>query len=188
MILSWSCLILIYSSSSSSWRIRPSYLFSIRINRSYRWYDSLDGGSDLSQGRYLHMTTRKQNKHTQTSMPHVGFEPTIPAYERALTFHALDRAATVISWFLFLYLSLLLFFVYFYFVYLYYIRFILSLLCTCCVSFLCIIFIPLSNSQGQSLYLLNHVVEEDCLLACSIIVWWKFIDVSDESTTSIFRV
>jgi hypothetical protein len=31
------------------------------------------------------------------SMPRVGFGPTIPAFERAKTFHALDRAATVIG-------------------------------------------------------------------------------------------
>jgi hypothetical protein len=30
-------------------------------------------------------------------MPLVGFEPTIPAFERAKTVHALDRAATVIG-------------------------------------------------------------------------------------------
>jgi hypothetical protein len=45
-------------------------------------------------------TTQVQNKHIhththRTSMPYVGFEPTIPASERAKTFHALDRAATV---------------------------------------------------------------------------------------------
>jgi hypothetical protein len=33
---------------------------------------------------------------TQTSMSQVGFEPTIPVFERAKTVHALDRAATVI--------------------------------------------------------------------------------------------
>jgi hypothetical protein len=43
-----------------------------------------------SQGRYL---TQTQNKHKQTSMPQVRFEPMIPAYERAKTVHALDRAA-----------------------------------------------------------------------------------------------
>jgi hypothetical protein len=37
-----------------------------------------------------------QNKHTQTSMPRVGLEPTIPPFERVKTVHALDRAATVI--------------------------------------------------------------------------------------------
>jgi hypothetical protein len=30
-------------------------------------------------------------------MPRVGFEPTIPVFEQAKTFHALDRAATVIG-------------------------------------------------------------------------------------------
>jgi hypothetical protein len=47
-----------------------------------------------SQGRYL---TQTQNKHKQTSMLRVGFEPTIPAFERAKTVHGLDRAATVIG-------------------------------------------------------------------------------------------
>jgi FAD synthase len=48
-----------------------------------------------SQGRYL---TQTQNKHKQTSMLRVGFEPTIPAFERAKTFHVLDRAATVVGY------------------------------------------------------------------------------------------
>jgi hypothetical protein len=30
-------------------------------------------------------------------MPRVEFEPTTPAFERAKTFHVLDRAATVIG-------------------------------------------------------------------------------------------
>jgi hypothetical protein len=47
-----------------------------------------------SQGRYL---TQTQNKHKQTSMARMGFEPTIPVFERAKTVHALDRAATVIG-------------------------------------------------------------------------------------------
>jgi hypothetical protein len=53
----------------------------------------------LSQGRYLH-TGQHKNKRTQTSMPWVGFESTIPAFERAKTVHAFDHAATVIdlSW------------------------------------------------------------------------------------------
>jgi hypothetical protein len=42
-----------------------------------------------SQGRYP--------TQTQMSIPRVGFEPTIPALERAKIVHALDRAATVIS-------------------------------------------------------------------------------------------
>jgi hypothetical protein len=50
-----------------------------------------------SQGRYLNKEQRKtRNKRIhQTSMPSVGFEPTIPAFERGKTVHALDRAATV---------------------------------------------------------------------------------------------
>jgi hypothetical protein len=44
-----------------------------------------------------HRTTQTQNKRTQTSMPQVEFEPTIPVFERAKTVHALDRAATVIG-------------------------------------------------------------------------------------------
>jgi hypothetical protein len=31
-----------------------------------------------------HKTTQTQNKSTETSMPRVGFEPTIPAFERPL--------------------------------------------------------------------------------------------------------
>jgi hypothetical protein len=42
-----------------------------------------------------HRTTETQNKRTQTSMPSVGFEPTIPAFERARKVHALGRATTV---------------------------------------------------------------------------------------------
>jgi hypothetical protein len=48
-----------------------------------------------SQGRYLHTEEHKQNKRTQTSTPWVGFEPTIPAFERAKIVHALNSASTV---------------------------------------------------------------------------------------------
>jgi hypothetical protein len=50
-----------------------------------------------SQGRYLHTGQHKQNKRTQTSMSQVGFELTIPVFERAKTVDGLDRAATVIG-------------------------------------------------------------------------------------------
>jgi hypothetical protein len=43
-----------------------------------------------------HRTTQTKNKGTQTSIPRVRLEPTIPVFERAMTVHALDRAATVI--------------------------------------------------------------------------------------------
>jgi FAD synthase len=52
-------------------------------------------GISPSLGRYR--TTQTQNKRIQTSMPRVGFEPTIPAFERAKAVHALDRVATVIG-------------------------------------------------------------------------------------------
>jgi hypothetical protein len=44
-----------------------------------------------------HRIAQIQNKRTQTSMPQVGFEPTIPVFERAKTVYALDRAATVVG-------------------------------------------------------------------------------------------
>jgi hypothetical protein len=46
---------------------------------------------------YTHRTAQTHNKRKQTSMPLVGFEPTIPVFERANTVHALDRAATAIG-------------------------------------------------------------------------------------------
>jgi hypothetical protein len=46
------------------------------------------------QGRYPRRTTQTQTKR-QASMPRMGFEPTIRVLERAKTFHASDRAATV---------------------------------------------------------------------------------------------
>jgi hypothetical protein len=45
-----------------------------------------------------HRTKQTPNKRTQTSMPLVRFELTIPAFERAKTLYALDRAAAVIGW------------------------------------------------------------------------------------------
>jgi hypothetical protein len=44
-----------------------------------------------------HRTTQTQNKRTQTSMPEVGLEPTIPVFQRPKRVHALDCAATVIG-------------------------------------------------------------------------------------------
>jgi hypothetical protein len=51
-----------------------------------------------SQGLYLNTGQHKHRINTytyQTSIPCVGFEPTIPASERTKTLHALDRSATV---------------------------------------------------------------------------------------------
>jgi hypothetical protein len=52
---------------------------------------------DQFVARPLSIDRTTQNKLTQTSGPRVGFEPTIPVFERAKTVHALDRAATVID-------------------------------------------------------------------------------------------
>jgi hypothetical protein len=52
----------------------------------------LDGGSACRK-----VATYTQNKRTQTSMPGVGFEPTIPVFEREKTVHVLDQTATVIA-------------------------------------------------------------------------------------------
>jgi hypothetical protein len=54
-------------------------------------------GISPTQGHYLHRTTQTQNKRRQTSVLWVRFDHTIPAFERAKTFHALDRSATVIG-------------------------------------------------------------------------------------------
>jgi hypothetical protein len=51
-------------------------------------------GISPSQGRCL---TQTRNKHRQTFMPSVGFEPTIPVFERKKTFHALACADNVIG-------------------------------------------------------------------------------------------
>jgi hypothetical protein len=45
---------------------------------------------------HTHTHTQTQNKCAQTSMPRMGFEPTIPVFKRPKTVYALDRAATVI--------------------------------------------------------------------------------------------
>jgi hypothetical protein len=55
------------------------------------------GDQSVARPLPTHRTTQTQNKGTQTSMPWEGFEPTIPAFERAKTVHALDRAAIVIG-------------------------------------------------------------------------------------------
>jgi hypothetical protein len=46
---------------------------------------------------HRHRATQTQNKHTQTSMHRVGFEPTTPVYERVTTIYALGHVATVIN-------------------------------------------------------------------------------------------
>jgi hypothetical protein len=54
----------------------------------------LGRGISPSQNSYL---TQTQNKHKQTSLPRLWFEPIIKAFERAKTVHTFDRAATEIN-------------------------------------------------------------------------------------------
>jgi hypothetical protein len=44
-----------------------------------------------------HRATQTENKRTQISLPRVGFQFTIPMFERAKTVHTLDWATTVIG-------------------------------------------------------------------------------------------
>jgi hypothetical protein len=44
-----------------------------------------------------HRRAQTQNKRTQTSIPEVGFELTIPVFEWTETVHTSDRTATVIG-------------------------------------------------------------------------------------------
>jgi hypothetical protein len=56
------------------------------------------GDQPVARSLPIHRTTQTQNKRTiQTSIPSVGFEPTIPAFQRAKTVHSSDSAATVIG-------------------------------------------------------------------------------------------
>jgi hypothetical protein len=55
------------------------------------------GDQPVARPLSTHTATQTQNKRTQTSIPRVGFEPTIPVFERAKTVHVFDRAAIVIS-------------------------------------------------------------------------------------------
>jgi hypothetical protein len=53
------------------------------------------GDQSVARPLPVHRTTRTQNKRKQKSIPWLGFETTIPAFELAKKVHALDRAATV---------------------------------------------------------------------------------------------
>jgi hypothetical protein len=59
----------------AAFSVSQSYTQSVRL---------LGGGISPSQGRCVHT---KWQKRTQTSMPWVRFEPRIPGFERAKTFH-----------------------------------------------------------------------------------------------------
>jgi hypothetical protein len=66
---------------------------------SFLIYTQLVGllGRVIARPLPTHRRTQIQNKRSQTSVPRVGFEPTIPVFKRAKTVHELHRAATVIG-------------------------------------------------------------------------------------------
>jgi hypothetical protein len=55
------------------------------------------GDQPVARPLPAHRTTQTQNKRTQTSMPRVGFEPTIPMLELSKTVPTSDCAVTVIG-------------------------------------------------------------------------------------------
>jgi hypothetical protein len=55
------------------------------------------GDQPVTRPLPTYRTTQTQNKRIQTSMPWVGFEPTIPVFERTKTVHESDRSATAIG-------------------------------------------------------------------------------------------
>jgi hypothetical protein len=54
-------------------------------------------GISPTRGHYLHIEQDKQKKRRQTTMPWVGFEPTILEFDLAKTVHPLVRVATVMG-------------------------------------------------------------------------------------------
>jgi hypothetical protein len=55
------------------------------------------GDQPLARSLSAHRITQTQNERTQTPMHQVGFEPTIPVFERPNAIHSLNRAATGIG-------------------------------------------------------------------------------------------
>jgi hypothetical protein len=55
------------------------------------------GDQPVTRPLLTHRTRQTQNKCTETFMLQVGFEPTIPASERAKRVHALDGRATAVG-------------------------------------------------------------------------------------------
>jgi hypothetical protein len=72
---------------------RDSFTFNLYADDRTPW----TGDQPVTRPLPTHRTTQTQNKRTQTFMPLLGFEPTIPVFERTKMVNALDRAATVIG-------------------------------------------------------------------------------------------
>jgi hypothetical protein len=80
-------------------RIRPLGVLRFRIyfSETYESIGQLVGppgrGIGPTQGLYLHTGQHNTEKRGHTSMPRVGFEPTIPVLERPKTVRAIDGMA-----------------------------------------------------------------------------------------------
>jgi hypothetical protein len=74
-----------------SWALFSFFVF-YTVDRTH-W----TGDQPAARPLLAHMTAQTQNKLTHTFMPRMGFEPTILAFKRVETVHALDRAVTVIG-------------------------------------------------------------------------------------------
>jgi hypothetical protein len=59
--------------------------------------DFFDGRSARRKAASLLKKTQTENKSRQTSMFWVAFEPTIPAFELTITYHALFRVGTMVG-------------------------------------------------------------------------------------------
>jgi hypothetical protein len=86
--------VFIYGSTALCWALAAFFRFVIpyTVGRT-PW----TGDQPVVRPLPIHRTTQTQNKRTQTSMPPVGFELTIPVLERVKSVLALDRAVTVIG-------------------------------------------------------------------------------------------
>jgi hypothetical protein len=76
--------------------VGPSQLFS--VSGSYTQSVELLGPATVRRKAAAYSQNKQiQNTRTQTSMSWVGFEPTIPEFEREKTIHALDHSPTMIG-------------------------------------------------------------------------------------------
>jgi hypothetical protein len=83
----------IYGSTALCWTLPPfSFSLSFTVNRTPGM-----GDQPVTRPLPAQRTAQTQSKRTQTTMPQVGLEPTIPVFEWAKTVHAIYGASTVIG-------------------------------------------------------------------------------------------
>jgi hypothetical protein len=90
----WTCLPIYSCCSLLKHRTSVKRFVSLQFLNLRQSVGLLGWGISQSQGGFLHT---EQHKRRQTSMPWVGFEPTIPVFELAKTVYALDRTGTLIG-------------------------------------------------------------------------------------------